>query len=218
MPPKHLINDDSLTFGVELEFVFAFHQDELQLGETNGDQDKIEKDLSYFVREGTPFTVIPLTELPQHVYNSWGINPGGKPPTRPYHKEPQNSLGRRLRQQCPAIEFLIHDTLSMTQKTTQGYLNWQLLRDPSVCGVGSQNISPGRLPHRLLDDEPTNWDSVGLEAVSVVYSTGTLDAGAADIKSVVEAVKGKAEYAYGSFITNREWRFISFLISLDTAL
>ena len=209
MPPKCSTSDEYLTFGIELEFVFAFHQSELQLGQTNGVQDTIEKNLSYFVRETHPFTLISQEELPQHAYNSWGINPGGKPPTIPYRVEPQSSLGKRLEQQCPAVEFSVHDTLLMSQKQTPVYFKWQLLKDHSVCGVGSQNIFPTRLPHRHLDDEPANWDSIGLEAVSKVYNTGTMDVGATDIKSVVDAVTGRTECAYGSFITNREWRFSS---------
>jgi hypothetical protein len=33
-----------LKYGVELEFVFAFHQSELELGQTNGVQDEIQED------------------------------------------------------------------------------------------------------------------------------------------------------------------------------
>ena len=54
-----------MNYGVELEFVFAFHEDELP-SETN-----IKKDLDYATRERYPeFTP---TKLKDHVYNSWGI-------------------------------------------------------------------------------------------------------------------------------------------------
>jgi hypothetical protein len=55
-----------MNYGVELEFLFAFHEDELSV---RGDQ--IKKYLDYATREQYPeFTP---TTLPNHVYNSWGI-------------------------------------------------------------------------------------------------------------------------------------------------
>jgi hypothetical protein len=215
MPPKYSISDDSLTFGVELEFVFAFHQDELQLEDTNG-QDTLEKNLSYFVRETAPFTIISQLDFPQHTYNSWGINSGGKPPTKPYGKEPQEALGVTISDQCQDMAFKIHDSLLTVEKTVSNYDKWQILKYHTMCGVGSKNIFPARLGRRLLDSEPENWDSIGLEAVSEVYNTEELDEVAATgIKMVVDGVKGKAEYSYGSFITNRESRFVSLWIPLD---
>lgn len=54
-----------MNYGVELEFIFAFHQDELPSGT------KIKKDLDYATRERYPeFTP---TKLKDHVYNSWGV-------------------------------------------------------------------------------------------------------------------------------------------------
>ena len=196
--------DENLTFGVELEFVFAFHESLLELGQTNGIIDDIKKDLSYFVRETGPFTVINQADLRHHAYNSWGIRRGGVSPPVPYAKEPQNILEPRLEHQCPNLWFEIHDTTTMDQKTTEKYDKWLLCKDHSVCGVGSRNIFPGRLAHRAHDNDPESWDSIGLEAVSQVYNSGSLSTGAADIKLVVNAVKGKDEYKYGSFITNRE--------------
>jgi hypothetical protein len=79
-----------------------------------------------------------------------------------------------------------------------------ICKDRSVCGVGSRNIFPGRLDHRSHDDLPEEWDSIGLEVVSKVYNSGFMDDATAHIKSVVKALKGKADDEYGSFLTNRK--------------
>jgi hypothetical protein len=52
-------------YGVELEFVFAFHEEELPAGS------QIIKSLDYFTREDrNTFT---LVDYPNHIYNSWGV-------------------------------------------------------------------------------------------------------------------------------------------------
>ena len=41
----------SMNYGVELEFVFGFRQDELDLGHTNGVPNTLKKNMRYFERE-----------------------------------------------------------------------------------------------------------------------------------------------------------------------
>jgi hypothetical protein len=69
--PMTKVNLEGLTYGVELELVFAFHQGELLLElakDTHSVQYSIEKNIPYFDRENPAFTPMILTGLPNHVY------------------------------------------------------------------------------------------------------------------------------------------------------
>jgi hypothetical protein len=69
-----------INYGVELEFVFAFHEDELQLGSYEGRPNTLKKDMKYHEREEYPrFTRISPHALPDHAYNSWGVSEAGLP-------------------------------------------------------------------------------------------------------------------------------------------
>lgn len=77
--PQALMYNLPVNYGVELEFVFAFHESELKLGETDGSPNTLKKDLTYLEREEHPkFTRIPPVELPDHPYNSWAVLEGEK--------------------------------------------------------------------------------------------------------------------------------------------
>lgn len=63
-PPPQLPTQP-INYGVELEFVFAFRQSELELGYTNGVPNTLKKNLKYFEREVHPkFTQIDPVTLP----------------------------------------------------------------------------------------------------------------------------------------------------------
>jgi hypothetical protein len=73
-----------INYGVELEFVFAFHEEELELGSYEGRPNTLKKDMKYHEREEYPrFTRISPHALPDHAYNSWGVLEAGDP-TRNY--------------------------------------------------------------------------------------------------------------------------------------
>jgi hypothetical protein len=93
-----------MNYGVELEFVFGFQQDELELGHTNGVPNTLKKNLKYIEREEYPkFTKIKPVALPDHPYNSWAILEGGDPDkVRPVRTisfcafpNPESGLSRR---------------------------------------------------------------------------------------------------------------------------
>lgn len=94
------IDTETLKYDVELHFVFAFHESELELGQKNGVQDEIEKDLPLLTREVPPFIQISSPELPHHAYNFWGVLRGGRPPPVPYNLEPLKILERKLNEGC----------------------------------------------------------------------------------------------------------------------
>jgi hypothetical protein len=69
-----------INYGVELEFVFAFHEDELVLGSSDGRPNILKKDMKYHEREEYPrFTRISPYAMPDHAYNSWGVLEAGDP-------------------------------------------------------------------------------------------------------------------------------------------
>ncbi|KAG0647926.1 hypothetical protein D0Z07_5622 [Hyphodiscus hymeniophilus] len=204
--PEQSISDESLTFGVELEFVYAFHESLLTLDSA----DRIQKHIPYNRREVPPFTVINTRDLPNHAYNSWGILKNGKPPAQPYEQEAVNTLSESLQSLQPAIKFQYFGTMLMTDKTSDKYTDWLLCKDHTVCGVGSRNIFPGRLQTRIEAERPEEWDSIGVEAVSKVYHSGSAH-GERVIGLVVDAVKGNDEDFFGSFITNRKPNFLLLL-------
>lgn len=98
---KANIGDGVFTYGMELEYAFAFHESLWIQVLQNGADNKIQEDLTHHAREVAPFTIINPIELPYHVYNSWGILPAGAPPARPYEQEPVDILEEELRWHCP---------------------------------------------------------------------------------------------------------------------
>lgn len=205
--PKASLSKEGLTYGVELEFVIAFHQDELELElaqHNNNVQYSIKKNLSYFAREAELFTPIPSLALPNHAYHSWGLS-RICPSTYqeiivPYSMEPMKIVGRKLRQRYPGFRFKVENALYENEKTKDKYSEWMVTSDHSVCGVGSENI-PIRLGRNDIRDVE-NWDSYGIEAVSrVLNSHSSTDK--EEIAKVVEGVKGNGSGSYGAFITNQ---------------
>ncbi|KAG9229587.1 hypothetical protein BJ875DRAFT_387045, partial [Amylocarpus encephaloides] len=187
----------SVNYGVEMEFVFAFQEKELLLGNS-----KIQKELSYGIREQYPeFTPIPATILPNHRYNIWGVMDSGAKEVRPYNMEPQRILQRKLCQTLPRIPTRVFGTIYGPDKTEakMKYDQWAVTVDHTVCGVGSANI-PGSLPNRNID--PREWDSYGLELVSPVLNSANPQH-KVDIKQLVEETAGIPDDRHGAFITKQ---------------
>jgi hypothetical protein len=195
-----------LTYGVELEFVFAFHEDGLELGHTNRKPNKIRKNLTLDERESdgrqdpSKFNRLDTSELPGHRYNSWGVErPVGSNPG-PYRLEPLNLLQKKLRAKLGQdLDVSIFGTLTQAEKTSEKYNKWSVTVDHSVCGVGSDKISKWLPGYKV---GPEDWDSYGVELVSSVYRTET-QRGDEQIRRITEAVKGTPSDTYGSFVTNQ---------------
>jgi Putative amidoligase enzyme len=196
-----------LTWGVELEFVFAFHESQLQLvgipDVTKADgyfhPTTVQKNIWYKLRRhGEGFKIpVPWEILPGRVYNSWGLYNEAKPPKKltPYQQEVENVLLRVLESKCPFIATRVDESKPIDEKKKDMYNEWLKY---SVCGVGSQNITTW-LPRV---DSTTDWDSYGLELVSPVFQTGS-NRGFKEIALILEATKGKSPDLTGAFITNQ---------------
>jgi hypothetical protein len=205
--PRTPISTVPLTWGVELEFVFAFHESKLKLEHlwAGGDvyyQSLIKKNLPYKFRRYTPGfkNLIAYDILPDRVYNSWAIHNQARfgAPTRPYHREAEDILSKVLENKCSGIEHRVEASIPVDEKEKSMYDAWLVMRDYSVCGVGSQNI-PTWLPKV---DSTTDWDSYGLELVSPIFKTDS-DQGMNEIARILDAVKGKSSDLTGAFITNQ---------------
>ena len=183
-----------LTYGIELEFVFAFREDQLDLTYPGRNPDTIKKGLSYFEREVSPFTHFDTTHLPNHTYNSWGILSEGVGSPQPYDTQPQEILSRYVRLVYPHIAHRVEGKPTYECKTKDRYDRWIICRDATVCGVG-QRLSQW-LPYTTKD----TWDSIGLEAISPVFSTAVDNKN--EIKDLVKALHGTGE-SCTSFITNQ---------------
>jgi hypothetical protein len=201
------ISTEGLTYGVELEFVFAFHEDELMAvldRDEYGGRCALSKRMSYFDRENPVFTRIPLTETPNRVYNSWGITYRDRATkgrvTVPYQTEPMMIVGTKLSKKCPYLQYQIMDVMTENDKIKDLYNQWIVTRDCSVCGVGSENI-PAWLARDNMGDVQM-WDSIGIEIVSRVLNSASPE-GKQEIARVIDAVKGGSDDSYGAFITNQ---------------
>ena len=205
--PMTNINSGGLTYGVELELVFAFHQDELLLElkkDTHGVKYSIEKNIPYFERETPAFTPMILTGLPNHVYNSWGLsyihNTTHEKKIIPYIAQPMNIVGRMLREKYPGFKFKARRIPTEEEKTKDKYGEWTVTSDGSVCGVGSENIQAWLGRDDI--DAAESWDSYGIEMVSRVLASDSSE-DRCEIAKVVDVVKGGSKDNYGAFITNQ---------------
>jgi hypothetical protein len=207
------LSKEPLTWGVELEFVFAFHETQLDLNPFTDFRTVPAltyptvpyKKLAYWFRRSVVEfkNIIPWDRLPHRVYNSWGLhNEGEISKLQPYNKEIHYVLERLLREKCPSIDTRIEESKPINEKDKGMYEDnqWLIMRDYSVCGVGSKNILTWL--HRVIAAKAVDWDSYGLELVSPIFKTGS-NLGYNDIAKILEATQGKASDPTGAFITKQ---------------
>ena len=158
--PPSKINTNNLTYGIEIEFVFAFHEDLIVF--PNDAEYKTVKNLPYSTRLLPRFSRVNPLFTPNRTYNSWGIESSSpdkvtKETLNPWKKEPLQLVAKILRQTIPAFaasnasrDLNVLDTLENADKRKLVWDNrkqWKITKDHSVCGVGSSNIEkwlPGK--------------------------------------------------------------------------
>ncbi|KAE8446409.1 hypothetical protein EG329_012014 [Mollisiaceae sp. DMI_Dod_QoI] len=207
-----------LTWGIELELVFAYHQTEIEMENSF----ILQKDIAYHVRarnvlwsmNATPanspplpyFTTVNLITHPNRVYNSWGANNGNpdpRYPINPYTIEPLKIMQKHLSTNTRGLIYDVRNNIPTEEKTKTFYTDrpgWIITTDPGVAGVGSQNI-PKWLPDRVNDDVARNWDSYGIELNSPVFSTES-NQGKHEITQIISALNSESEEV-GAFITSQ---------------
>lgn len=204
---------------VELEFVFAFHEDQVNaenvIGQ-NGLLNEIRKDISWDIRAHDPDQVpFPFTPLPPDKcphYNSWGIQKFSRitgielPAVQPYHLQPLRLLRNKLRSAITPISVKVDPTYVSGLKPVDQHSNskWTIMLEHTVNGVRSTNI-PKRLTGKGISAfNAEKWDSYGLEVSSPVFRVSSRQ-GDALVQSMTDALKSEGDPSsqFGAFITNQ---------------
>ncbi|PQE04069.1 amidoligase enzyme protein [Rutstroemia sp. NJR-2017a BVV2] len=200
----------SIRYGIELEFVLAFNEQEIDLEDPNhGPRHGIAKDLPLSVRRRREWSAAHLDRLPNHFYNSWGIvekndrthnEHGELVNARRYKLEPHIIVAAKMREKAPSIDFYVRGPQKPADKVEGAYDRWIISNDWTVCGQGSANL-PKWLPH-LSRSVANRWDSFGMEVISPVFLSDSLE-DKQEIEQVAEAIKGTEEELSNAFITNQ---------------
>ncbi|KAH7354894.1 hypothetical protein BKA65DRAFT_581538 [Rhexocercosporidium sp. MPI-PUGE-AT-0058] len=208
-PPTTLSTND-LTYGIEIECVFAFHEDLTVF--PNDTEYRIQKTFLYSTRQQRRFSRVNPFFSPNRTYNSWGIKSNEpdkvtKERLNPWKKEPLQIVANILRQNIPAFAALnasrdlyVLDTLNNAEKKNMLWDNrkqWKITKDHSVCSVGSQNIEHW-LPGKRIQAQ--KWDSFGVELISPILNSNTPN-DKVRIMEIVDALKKDATKT-AFFITN----------------
>ncbi|PQE12784.1 amidoligase enzyme protein [Rutstroemia sp. NJR-2017a BBW] len=204
------LGPSSIRYGIELEFVLAFHEQELGLEDPkHGPRHGIAKDLTLSVRRRREWSAAHLDRLPDHFYNSWGIIQNNDRTrnenrelvnARRYRLEPHMIVAAKMREKAPGIEFYVGGPQKPADKVEGAYDRWIISNDWTVCGQGSANL-PKWLP-RLSKRAAKRWDSFGMEVISPVFLSDSFE-DKQEIEEVVEAIKGTEEELSDAFITNQ---------------
>ncbi|KAG4030079.1 hypothetical protein MFRU_013g01030 [Monilinia fructicola] len=207
----------SLKYGVELEYVLAFHELELDLTDYagGGPDHGIEKIVPLAIRREeswSPAVTGHLDKSSSLIYNSWGIlqnnarnddNKQQMANVRPYHLEPQSIVLNKLNEKASLIrDKVIHrGEQTRSNKVDGAYDKWIVSTDRTVVGQGSRNLYKW-LPRLSSSYVSRHWDSYGIEVISRVLSSNNRQ-DRIELEQVVNALKGKGNELYEGFITNQ---------------
>lgn len=206
----------SLNYGVELEYVLAFHDLELDLTdrEGHGPNHGIEKNVPLAIRrdpEWSPAVKVLFGRLANIIYNSWAIRKNNVEDDdekkdisnlRPYNLEPQELVLKKLNKKVAWLKGNIKRSglRKRNDKIKGSYDQWIISTDFTVVGQGSANLYKW-IP-RISGRSSKRWDSYGIEVVSrVLRSDDHRDT--AELEEIVKALKGTGDELYEGFITNQ---------------
>lgn len=173
-----MINESyQVTFGVEFEFILAFHETTLRthLQNTNNDSE-IVKDIPDDIREALNSTY-PAYLIPK--YMGWGLTTplvcgldGQESDDQEWFDDNLKQYGYRgyggeiltLAKSFLPTGVRVHDRLHMDR--CQNFDSWHLTQDPSLVGLSKEDLlAQFERIERGMDD-PNDWDSHGIELVS----------------------------------------------------
>ena len=213
-PLQPVVGNEKLTWGVELEFLFAYKDQVVKdILERKGGKFELVKNIprkerQYDASKKAPyqFTKTPDVELPNHAYNSWGMKEKGKQDARnrPLVFEPLFMVQEKIRRHTTDLPTVVYVD-SHTHNTKDAYNEWIISVDRTVPGVGPRNV------HQRLSsyDKRTErgargmWDSYGIELISPVFETDTnRGGGRGTIREILAAVAAE-ERGTDAFITNQ---------------
>ena len=209
-----------ITFGVELEFIFAFHENELRKVLANKDESDTEivKDLPPNLH--VQWTQSMLEEAQEYVttqlggkYPSWGLRRGHTPDSlntatiSQYLDEPlliaRKALGSAGLEAHVDDQNLGGDLVD----PALDYSKWSLIFDGTLVGkTDAEKID--ELADRINEGNVKSWDSFGVEAVSRVLSYADPVAAFHEIGRYVSALKdggGSVPAVPGSLAGPPQW-------------
>jgi hypothetical protein len=180
-----------LTFGIEIEGIFAFHQS------------RLEKHLSSTIPTSTIIkTLNPAQEqglrqvhYPQHPYNSWAISNAGENDMtikasvehgagsiRAYKDEPLHLVKEVLLSTSCAEDVMIHNPVDHSKP--EEYTRWMVTSDHSLTSFTREEKAAYFTATK--EDELDSWDTSGIELVSPPYSS--IDMAQDDIAAIVASL------------------------------
>ncbi|KAF7859737.1 hypothetical protein EAF04_008816 [Stromatinia cepivora] len=206
----------NLEYGVELEYVLAFHELELNLADQDGQSPDhgIEKNVRLAIRRDptwSPAVTASFERTSKLIYNSWAIrihnikNKDQKQDLanlRPYDLEPQSIVLNKLNDKVAQIRNNVrHKGVQKTSDKVDGaYDQWIIATDSTVVGQGSSNLYKW-LP-RISGNVSKRWDSYGIEVISPILKSNSIR-DRVELEQVVNALKGDGDELYQGFITNQ---------------
>ncbi|RDW84657.1 hypothetical protein BP6252_02247 [Coleophoma cylindrospora] len=197
-----------IRFGIELEFVHAFHETLLraQMDQKN-DLRKIVKDVTSVANRLRFTPQLEDSNIPRPRYSSWGLQRQQIFATEiaPYTDEPMSILETELKV-TNLIPTKVFGFIRQDLKTADLYneRHWIITNDPTVVGVGTSMMSSflDKYLHawQQVDADSKNWDSYGVEVISpIMHSTD--DSCFEALDQIVLAIKGRENGLCGSFPT-----------------
>ena len=214
-PLRSVVGSERLTWGVELEFLFAFGEEALEeLLERRSDHPeeiitRVPVQTRRYRENQVPghddFTKIANSDLPNHAYFSWGLRkPGqGIQPILPYNDEPRTLLDEKIKRHANSWTTKTSGPLQESEKTNDKYNTWTVSDDPTVPGVGPRNVYLWLPEQKRITPVHDGWDSFGIELISPVFETDSeRNGGRTSVSQMLDAVNADERNNH-AFITNQ---------------
>lgn len=215
----------SLTFGVEIEFVFAFHQSLLQahlenVKDASGIEKDVEKDISQETRVN--LRLVPQRyQTTRQQYNGWGLKlPTSYSPGeaeywyqerfaeqlrehgyRGYGNEPlyvaQNAMSSKSTLTGSIPEVYVHDSF----RKAKDFEKWQLVNDISLLGLPRPDLvaALGNQEWGDISGTADEWDSHGIELVSRVLPF--VEDSFTEVSDYLDVLHGKRATGHRAFLS-----------------
>lgn len=187
----------TLTFGVELEGIFAFHQSKIQAHlKPTLPHARLVKDLTTDQRRG-----LRQAKYPRQVYQSWALANAGDNPMTAEHSVEHESGRIRAYQDEPLS--IAKSLLEMTEQGKRIWLwnpedlgkpgvyercRWILTADQSLESLKDSDKTLA-FPAKITETEGGEWDSYGIELISPPYSASDLSTAEADISNLLGSLE-----------------------------
>jgi hypothetical protein len=183
-----------LTFGIEIEGIFAFHQEKLvEHIQTHLPSASIIKPLNPDQRKS-----FRQKAYPDQLYQSWALanadessmtaeaslsHQAGR--LRAYQDEPLHIAKVLLSSTECGKRMLLHNPANHSKPDE--YKSWILTSDHSLVGLANHEKTPA-FPRKIPSSEVDNWDTYGIELVSPPYLSTNLRTAQEDISSLFSAI------------------------------